>query len=458
MALYVSWQGNVPVLSEEKSSHSSRFTPVFYSELKKFLCPGLCGASEDEKIYLWAQNYAYYLDGRRVCSWREGEATEISGDLMDTILRSGVPQADVVEKNREILGRLESEAISLIQQTAETYSLPIEVGYSGGKDSEVVLDLVRRALPADRYKVIFNDTRQELPTTYARVRELVSAGVDIRVIDSGVDPVEMWRKMGPPNMNFRYCCRVYKFNSPGEGLSVCGVRASESVARGKYEKIKAGAKYSAKIQFYPILDWPDLAVWLYIMAHKIPVNRAYREGLRRVGCSCCPCSSEKTDARVDSIFPGLRTPFLEVIHSVVSTTEWKKSFGSTKRLVLPFSVERSDKGNAYSFDPRTEPQKEWVKILETPIDINASDGRIFVPAGGEAGRYSVVERALACICCGACAHECPTGALTIDYATQRVSVNANICCHCKACIKRQCSVVRNLSKKVTLQDLLEDEN
>ncbi len=46
------------------------------------------------------------------------------------------------------------------------------VAFSGGKDSIVALDLVQRALPHNRFKVLFGDTGMEFPDTYETVKEI----------------------------------------------------------------------------------------------------------------------------------------------------------------------------------------------------------------------------------------------------------------------------------------------
>ena len=47
----------------------------------------------------------------------------------------------------------------------------IYVSFSGGKDSAVLLDLVKKALPKGSFVVIFGDTGMEFPDTYEAVEE-----------------------------------------------------------------------------------------------------------------------------------------------------------------------------------------------------------------------------------------------------------------------------------------------
>lgn len=48
------------------------------------------------------------------------------------------------------------------------------VSFSGGKDSVVTLDIVQRALPHNKFVVIFGDTGMELPETHRIVDETMA--------------------------------------------------------------------------------------------------------------------------------------------------------------------------------------------------------------------------------------------------------------------------------------------
>lgn len=111
--------------------------------------------------YLWAEANAYYYRGVLVAKLRGGDvytAPEI--DLMkdeegtpllpkSTVLHP-VDIGRMVEKNRELLGIVEQTTAKKIVAVYEKYQKKLDcfhVAFSGGKDSCVLLDLVKKALP-----------------------------------------------------------------------------------------------------------------------------------------------------------------------------------------------------------------------------------------------------------------------------------------------------------------------
>ena len=55
---------------------------------------------------------------------------------------------------------------------ADTNCRPWIIGFSGGKDSQVVLDLVTRVIPSEDVSVVYSDTGYELPTSLELYKEV----------------------------------------------------------------------------------------------------------------------------------------------------------------------------------------------------------------------------------------------------------------------------------------------
>lgn len=74
----------------------------------------------------------------------------------------------------ENLQRKIDRAIRLLQSVQKRYDGEIEIAYSGGKDSDVILQLAKEA--GIRYRAIYKNTTIDPPGTLGHVREM---GVEI---------------------------------------------------------------------------------------------------------------------------------------------------------------------------------------------------------------------------------------------------------------------------------------
>lgn len=162
------------------------------------------------------------------------------------------------------------------------------VAFSGGKDSCVVLDLVKRA--GVKYDAHYNLTTVDPPELVYFIREHHPEVVVHR------PKYTMWqlieRKSLPPTRLARYCCEYLKERG-GEGrVIITGVRAEESFGRSDRPVFTpwTSSKKSKKIVSHvlnPIIDWKLLDVWTYIEENSLPYCPLYDEGRDRIGCIMC---------------------------------------------------------------------------------------------------------------------------------------------------------------------------
>jgi 3'-phosphoadenosine 5'-phosphosulfate sulfotransferase (PAPS reductase)/FAD synthetase len=214
--------------------------------------------------------------------------------------------------------------------------------FSGGKDSQVVLDLVSRVIPSSDFLVIYSDTGYEIPPSleiYKQTKKFYQKQYpDLRfeLSKNHQDVLYYWDKMGPPSRTQRWCCGVmktaplYRFlkeiNGTGKQpnvLSFDGTRAEESVNRSLYPRIGYEVKHNNVVSARPILHWNLVEIFLYIFAHKLPINPAYRSGVNRVGCVICPYASTRGDSLSKKLFPETMKPFLDKIENYVVNLDEK---------------------------------------------------------------------------------------------------------------------------------------
>lgn len=167
-------------------------------------------------------------------------------------------------------------SIRLLQSVQKGYNGEIEVAYSGGKDSDVILQLAKEA--GIRYRAIYKNATIDPPGTIAHVKRM---GVEIRRPKNTF--FQIIAKKGLPNRFTRFCCselKEYKILDK----SIIGVRKEESAKRNKlYNEPTACHWYGKKTEenhvehIYPILDWTREDILAYIEDRKIQLAPIYYE-------------------------------------------------------------------------------------------------------------------------------------------------------------------------------------
>lgn len=219
---------------------------------------------------------------------------------------------------------------------------PVYVSFSGGKDSTVVLDLVRRFIDPN-IKAVFNNTGNEYPEIVKFVKStenvtIISPRIPIRKVISdygfpliskeqalGIreakttkspklldirlngSPKSKGRKVGKisdrwqfliyePFMVSEKCCEILKkrpfrdYEKRTGELPILGTMAGESrlrqqayISRGGCNSFKEG-----KLSSNPISIWTEDDIWAYIKRFNVPYCDIYNQrGCNRTGCMFC---------------------------------------------------------------------------------------------------------------------------------------------------------------------------
>ena len=192
----------------------------------------------------------------------------------------------------EELQKKVDRAIRLLQSIPQ--DVDIEVSYSGGKDSDVILELTKMAgIP---YRAIYKNTTIDPPGTIAHARE-----VGAEVIHPQKTFFELISEIGYPGRVSRFCCSVLKEYKVCD-RAIQGIRRSESRKRAeRYKEPERCRVYSAKEkvkQYLPILEWTDDDVAEFIKERNIKCHPIYYRGgqfdvTQRLGCMGCPLVSQK---------------------------------------------------------------------------------------------------------------------------------------------------------------------
>ncbi|MGO9174971.1 MAG: phosphoadenosine phosphosulfate reductase family protein [Desulfobaccales bacterium] len=488
--------------------------PVFAEELSLTgLAVRLAFDPAERRPLLWAKQNVYLYRGEEIARLhrtRYGKPLDIewkgvlwgnqgSPEGAKSRRKPKLVPVDVgalVAKNHDIIAALVADTLKRIKEMYDAYAGKcdaIYIGFSGGKDSVVLLDLCHKVLPLD-VPVVFSDTDMELPDTY-RVWEEIQSRYEGRTflkVSAKVPALENWHLFGPPSRAVRWCCAVHK-SAPAlielkhrlcvtsfKAAAFLGVRSEESLNRSAYEDIGEGVKTSTQANLMPILEWGAHELWLYLLENDLTVNPAYRYGLSRIGCVMCPESSEKYAWFVDAVYPEAIKPYGDVIietsaKEFASQEEAREFLGSSnwqarksgvalmKQLSRP--TEKTDGLNVEwrSEGLNTKSFLEWLKtvgkvfmdepddrfrlvlkngrregILFKVRDIANGAGNIRVSFVDDAERkrllpvlHKVLQKSVACVGCQACEAECPTGALRASIGA--VKIDGPKCNHCLRC-------------------------
>jgi len=207
--------------------------------------------------------------------------------------------------NKELEKKVE-QAVKLLQVCYKAAGEPLEIAYSGGKDSDVILELAK--MSGIEYRSIYKNTTIDPPGTIKHAKE---NGAEIR------RPKEtffsLMKRKGYPSRIIRFCCDVLKEYKILDNC-VMGIRKCESVKRSKRYSEPTECRGSGKNHvnaIYPILDWSDEDELEFIEKRGIKLHPLYyREDgsidiTKRLGCMCCPLAYYKKRLQDFKQYPGM---------------------------------------------------------------------------------------------------------------------------------------------------------
>lgn len=244
------------------------------------------------------------------------------------------------------------------------YHKPLIICYSGGKDSDVLLDIAKKCLDHDAFEVLNSHTTVDAPDTVYHIREVFkqceAQGIKttIQMPTYKGKPTSMWRlieeKTLPPTRLMRYCCSILKEASTPNRMAAVGVRESESVGRrgrGEFGVLghrKADAEWRSTGHTYamfkldqfggedayqcqivqackqnkdtlinPIYHFTDADIWAYVRKYNVPMNPLYAKGYKRVGCIGCPLGGAKHQNKEFNDFPKYKENYIKAFDRAI---------------------------------------------------------------------------------------------------------------------------------------------
>lgn len=498
------------LLTTEQSKFSKEPRPVYCKELdilgfdKYWKYP-----KDDSAPIMWAEANNYIYKGRTIARTKGGTLYCAPELIILEGVDGELELVDIdamVRRNSSLIENLAQETIQKIYNTYRDYKEKVDVFYvafSGGKDSVVTLDLVQRSLPHNAFMVLFGDTGMEFSDTYKTVdfvRDYCErVKIEFYVAKSEYNPLDTWKKFGPPSTVTRWCCSVHK-TAPQiltlrevlkkldfTGMGYVGVRADESLARSKYDYISYGEKHKGQYSCNAILNWGSAEVFLYIYQQKLIMNETYKKGNRRAGCLICPRAAERNDFMNHHCYQEEAEPFVDIIRSeytrnfsskdelekFIRVGGWKaRKNGRDLELKTSYSEKRL-KDNSVEIKvecPKTN-WKEWIKTIGVlgndfspytimfkgkilQFELYEVNSQLQIIIDGITAKENiefvkliknVFRKTSSCVACRACQADCPYGCM--DFVNGQVFIS-DTCHHCSKChkVEKGCLVYKSLEQ------------
>ena len=471
------------ILTDTTSLISKEPRPVYAQELDYLgVDDYLIYEKQQDVPYMWAEAARYIYKGEVIFNTKGGSLyekptlefamKEENGERVRVIPNGTVlEKIDIpamVEANRDSLAIIEQITVKKIYDVYKRRQKSLDcfhVAFSGGKDSIVLLELVKKALPRSSYMVVFGDTKMEFPDTYELVdiveKQCKEEGINFYRAASHFEPEESWRLFGPPSRVLRWCCTVHKAapqtlkirevlgKNDYVGMDFVGVRAHESATRATYDEENFGKKQKGQYSHNPILEWTSAEIWLYIFSHNLPINNTYKKGNSRAGCLFCPMGGGKSDSfrylcykdEIDKYTDIIRDTIADKnISTYITNGGWieRKNGRDIIGNESKYAEEIIGDNLVITIKNPSTDWHEWIKTLgdisfEYNIEQIGDGYRITVPKqydkSSECKLFKqVFHKAAYCVRCGVCEANCRNGCISF-----KDGLTITNCLHCKQC-------------------------
>jgi len=180
------------------------------------------------------------------------------------------------------------QAQEIIKKAFDEYDKNLVVAWTGGKDSTVVLHLVKSCFNNKvPFRVMFNDSTMEFEEVYDFIEQLTNEWQlqllvvehlkrDLKKFYSTQDLRQKKELLSVMKINaINYALKKY-----GLKTLLVGIRWDEHIARSKEEYFSPRQNHT---RIHPILHFTEKDIWEYIKKRNVPYLSLYDKGYRSLG-------------------------------------------------------------------------------------------------------------------------------------------------------------------------------
>ncbi|MBM4140658.1 MAG: hypothetical protein FJ242_04065 [Nitrospira sp.] len=188
----------------------------------------------------------------------------------------------------------EDKSIEVIKETVEKFGKEsIATTFTGGKDSTVLLHLIRKAFNGIVPFRVFNiDTSFKFKEVY-EFRDQLAQMWNLYLIvlknEAALKTINMTEDK-------EKCCHLLKTEPLNQGIKKYGIAALMTAIRWDEQEERKGEVYFSQkeghVRVNPILHFTEKDIWEYIKKYDVPYCSLYKKGYRSLGCEPCTKPSE----------------------------------------------------------------------------------------------------------------------------------------------------------------------
>lgn len=203
--------------------------------------------------------------------------------------------AKILESNRKRLRNnvdlytKVKKSLSVIRKAGKQFkSQDIAIAWTGGKDSTVLLHLVRIAFNGKiPFKVMFNDSTMEFKEIYKFIEKISKLwNIDLITIKHSEKELKEFQKTKDHEKK-KELSRIMKITAINSALKKYKIKAFMAGIRWDEHESRSKEKYFSPrpdhIRIHPILHFTEKDIWKYIKHFGVPYVDLYSKGYRSLG-------------------------------------------------------------------------------------------------------------------------------------------------------------------------------